>query len=364
MIGALAGQVNLGDGGSSDVYSLENVTVLDGLRAAASNAAVTFDDGTDPAAAAGAACDADVAIVVVGYTAEHEGEYIGDAGIDLSHLFPASDDPALVVAYEAEIAGLPPIVKPPHVPDRKDFGFARGGDRESVRLLPADVELIRAVAAGNPRTVVVLQAGSAVVCSDWDTDVAAIVQPFYGGEQAGHGLADVLFGEVNPSARLPFTVPASEDDLPTFDRDADRFTYDRWHGWWRAERLGLPPAYPFGFGLSYTTFELEDVEVRLDVDEIVATGSVANTGDADGADVVQFYVELPEDDAPRRLVGFGRVPVAAGATSPFEVRVSIEVLARRDPERHAWQRPGGRYVFTVARYVGDPSATSTSLDLG
>ncbi len=362
--GALAAQVNLGDGGSSDVYSLENVTVLDGLRAAVSTSVITFDDGEDPSAAARSARDADIAIVVVGYTAEHEGEYIGDAGIDLAHLFPTSDDPALVEAYEAELADLPPTVKPPHVPDRKEFSFAKGGDRESVRLLPADVQLIRAVAAANPRTIVVVQAGSAVVCSEWDTEVAAIVQPFYGGEQAGHGLADVLFGDVNPSARLPFTVPASEQDLPEFDRDADRCTYDRWHGWWRAEYLGLPPAYPFGFGLSYTTFEVRDVEVRRDADQVVATGTVANTGDRDGADVVQVHAELPDVDAPRRLVGFRRVPVAAGASSPFEIRVSIDALAQRDPERHTWTRPTGHHVFTVARHVGDPSAASTSLDLG
>jgi len=362
--GALADLVNLGDGGSSDVYSLENVTVLEGLRAAAPEATITFDDGSDPAVAAAAAQTADVAIVVVGYTAEHEGEYIGDTGIDLSHLFPASDDPALVEAYEAEIADLPPTVKPPHVPDRKDFAFARGGDRDSVRFLPADIELIRAVAAANPRTVVVIQAGSAVVCSGWDNAVAAIVQPFYGGELAGSGLADVLFGDVNPSARLPFTVPASEHHLPSFDRDADRFTYDRWHGWWRAERLDLAPAYPFGFGLSYTTFELDEVEVRRDGDEIVATGSVRNTGDRDGADVVQLSAQLPDADAPRRLVGFRRVEVAAGRSSRFEIRVPSGALARRDPERHDWSRPSGEYVFSVTRHIGDPSAASTSLGIG
>lgn len=363
VVGALADQVNLGDGGSSDVYSLENVTVLDGLRAAAPTITFTFDDGADPSSAADIAGRADMAIVVVGYTAEHEGEYIGDTGIDLSHLFPTSDDPALVEAYAAEIADLPPTMKPPHVPERKDFSFARGGDRESVRLLPGDVELIRAVAATNPRTVVVIQAGSAVVCSEWKTDTAAIVQSFYGGEQAGNGLADVLFGDVNPSARLPFTVPVDEDDLPAFDRDADRFAYDRWHGWWRAERLGSIPAYPFGFGLSYTTFEFGDVRIRLDGDEIVASGMVANTGERDGADVVQVYAELPDDDAPRRLVGFQRVEVAAGAASPFEIAVPMDALSQRDSAAHSWTAPAGAHVFTVARHIGDPSATATSLDV-
>ncbi len=131
----------------------------------------------------------------------------------------------------------------------------------SLRLPPADVELIRAVAAANPRTVVVIQAGSAVIASEWIDAVPAVVQAWYGGCQAGPGLADVLLGAVNPSARLPFSVPVDEADLPPFDRDATRFRYDRWHGWWHLARHGTTPAFPFGFGLSYTTFALTDVEV-------------------------------------------------------------------------------------------------------
>jgi beta-glucosidase len=195
---------------------------------------------------------------------------------------------------------------------RPGIGFTRGGDRESLRLLDRDVELIRAVAAVNPRTIVVVQAGSAVVVTEWVDSVAAVAQPFYGGQQAGHGLADVLFGVVDPSARLPFTVPVDESHLVEFDRDADRFNYDRWHGWWRAEREGLAPAFPFGFGLSYTTFELGPLVAELEADRIVARCSVTNTGERDGADVVQVVAALPEPGAPRRLVGFRRVVVAAG----------------------------------------------------
>ncbi|HAP77495.1 MAG TPA: family 3 glycosyl hydrolase, partial [Acidimicrobiaceae bacterium] len=79
-----------------------------------------------------------------------------------------------------------------------------------------------------------------------------VVQSWYGGSRAGEGLADVLFGAVNPSARLPFSVPVDELHLPAFDRDATSFRYDQWHGWWHLGRVGVAPAYPFGFGLSYT----------------------------------------------------------------------------------------------------------------
>ena len=104
------------------------MTVLDGLRAALPD--VAHHDGTDPAAAAELARGSDLAVVVVGYTAEHEGEYIGDAGIDLRHLFPEADDPELAAAFRDEPRGRVPTVRPDHVADRPDgLGFSRGGDR-------------------------------------------------------------------------------------------------------------------------------------------------------------------------------------------------------------------------------------------
>jgi beta-glucosidase len=356
VVGRLADSVNLGDHGSSDVYSLDNVTVAAGLRAVLGDDVVLHDDGSDPTVAASVAASADAAIVVVGYTADDEGEYIGDAGVDTSTLFPPADEHEVAERFRAEVADIPEVTVPPHVRARPGLGFSRGGDRASLRLLDADVELIRAVAAANPRTIVVMQAGSAIVTTEWVDDAAAIVQPFYGGQEAGNGLADVLIGTVNPSARLPFTVPVDESHLVDFDRDADRCTYDRWHGWWRAERDGRDPAHPFGSGLSYTTFELGAFTAASDADEIVVTGSVLNTGGRDGADVVQIYATLPDADTPRRLVGFTRVEVAAGASALVEVRVRLDSLARRDPDTRTWLPPTGDHALSVARFAGDPGA--------
>jgi len=364
VLGPLADRANLGDGGSSDVYSLDNVTVLAGLRAAAPDADVVHHDGADVDAAVDAAAVADAAVVVVGYTADDEGEFIGDPGIDLNHLFPPGDEPELAERFTAEIDALPPVSKPEHVRDRPGLGFSTGGDRSTLRLRADHVALVHAVAAANPRTVVVVQAGSAVVSSEWDNAVPAIVQSFYGGQEAGSGLADVLAGSVNPSARLPFTVPADEADLPAFDADADRFTYDRWHGWWRAEREGSAPAYPFGFGLSYTTFELGRFDASVDGDEIVVTGSIANTGSRDGADVVQVYATLPDPGAPRRLVGFQRAEVPAGSSTTVDVRVKVSSLATRDTVAHAWVAPSGRYALSTARFSTDPSAQRIDVDFG
>lgn len=361
VVGRLADAVNLGDSGSSDVWDLECRTVLDGLRGALG--AVVHDDGTDLARAATIAADADAAVVVVGYTYLDEGEYIGE-GLpeELTGLFPSGDDPGLVTAFEARVANLAPVTRPGRLAARA-LGFATGGDRRSLRLSDDDVSLIQAVAAASERTVVIIQAGSAVVVSEWIDEVPAVVQAWYGGSQAGPGLVDVLLGDMNPSARLPFSVPTDEADLPPFDRDATSFRYDRWHGWWHLQRNGSAPAFPFGFGLSYTTFALADIGAARNGDSIVVCGTVLNTGDRDGADVVQVYAELPDADAPNRLIGFARVGVPARRHQPFEIRVPTERLATRDGVAHAWRPAAGRHVITVARHAADPDARTVHIDL-
>ncbi len=299
----------------------------------------------------------------VGYTADDEGEFIGDTGTDLSHLFPAADEPEVVETFEASLERSLPTVKPDHLLARPGLGFSKGGDRESIRLRPHDATLIQAVSAANPRTIVVIQAGSSVVMADWHESVPAIVQAWYGGQQAGHGLADVLFGHVNPSARLPFTVAADESHLPDFDREADRVVYDVWHGWWLSERDGHTPTYPFGFGLSYTTFEFGRFVAEISGDEIVVTGSITNTGDRDGADVVQVYASLPEPGRPRRLVGFRRVEVATGATEAVHVEIPVARLATRDAATRSWVPPSGQHGLCVCRHVGDGGGSTFILEL-
>jgi beta-glucosidase len=360
VIGGLATMVNLGDGGSSDVWDLDCQTLLDGLRAAA--ASVAYDDGSDLVRAAAVAAQADAALVVVGYTHLDEGEFIGALDPALTALFPSEDEPEVVHRLRADIDALSETVLPPRLRDRLR-GFSSGGDRQSLRLKPADVELIRAVAAANPRTVVALQAGSAVVMTEWVDAVSAIVQTWYAGSRAGDGLADVLFGSVNPSARLPFSIPVDEADLPAFDRDATTFRYDRWHGWWHLSRAGAAPAFAFGFGLSYTTFQIADVSVERSGHSLTVRGNLANTGDRDGAEVVQVYAELPDPDAPQRLLGFQRLEVAAGAVTPFSIAIPVSRLATRNPTAKSWRAPRGRHRLRVARNAVDRAASAVDLEL-
>ena len=360
VVGRLADAVNLGDGGSSDVWDLDCETVLDGLRAATSD--VVHDDGTDPDRAAAVAAGADVAVVVVGYTCADEGEYIGSTDPALASLFPPADEPDVAQQFGAWLTTIPPVTKPDRLSERQ-MGFSTGGDRSSLRLPDADVELIRRVAAANPRTIVVIQAGSAVIATEWIDAVPAVVQAWYGGCRAGSGLADVLFGTVNPSARLPFSVPVDEADLPPFDRDATSFRYDRWHGWWHLGRTDAA-AFPFGFGLSYTSFEVSKVRVDVTADGIVARGEVTNNGDRAGAHVVQVSAVLPDPEAPPRLAGFARVEVAAGDRRSFEIAVPLDRFATRDTAARGWRSPTGIHRIVVGTFAGDPDATEVDVDLG
>jgi beta-glucosidase len=360
VFGRLAATENLGDHGSSDVWDLDCHTVLEGLRAISS--AVVYEEGSDPVRAAAVAGDADVAVVVVGYTALDEGEFMGEMTASMLANFPPADEPEVAERYADFVADVPAVTRPARVTDVHG-GFSIGGDRLSLRLSPGHVELIRAVSAANPRTVVAIQAGSAVVMSEWIESVPAVVQCWYGGGEAGPGLADVLYGEVNPSARLPFSVPVDEADLPPFDRDATQARYDRWHGWWHLDRSGRPPAFPFGYGLSYTTFALRDVTARVEGAHLFVRGAVANTGPLDGADVLQVYAELPDADRPRRLVGFARVEVAAGGVTAFEIAVALERLATRESSSRTWKPPSGVHTLFVGHWAGNCDGGTFVVDL-
>lgn len=214
LIGRLADLPNTGDHGSSAVRSPQVVTALEGIRAALPDAALHAVGDDDPAAAAAAAAGSDVAIVVVGYTAADEGEYIGG-------------DP---MADPAILALFPPL------PDGLDasalsgaagaMGDAVGGDRVSLRLRPIDEEIIRATAAANPRTVVVVVTAGAVIMESWRSHVPALLVGWYSGSEGGHALGDVLTGITDASGRLPYSVPTTEEHLPYFDKDATRIEYE------------------------------------------------------------------------------------------------------------------------------------------
>lgn len=330
VLGPLADVANTGDHGSSDVRAPSVVTALAGLRDALPD--VSFVDS---------AADADVAVVVVGHTAEDEGEYVGSFDPGLARLYPPPPDPEAL----EELARV-----------WDDGPQSVGGDRDSLRLHPSDEELISAVAAVNPRTVVVVMAGAAVTMEEWRDEVPAILFAFYPGMEGGAALADVLLGTAEPGGRLPFVIPRDAADLPPFDKDATAVTYDRWHGQRRLDRDGVAAAFPLGFGLSYTSFGIEDVSVSTGV-EVRAT--VVNTGDRAGGHVVQVYARRGDE---RFLVGFARVEAGPGERVPVRIDVPRERLSIRTGPG-LWAVPAGPVVLDVGANAADPDAVSVTVDL-
>ncbi len=350
VIGRLASVANLGDRGSSRVSPPSVVTPLDGLREALGEAHVMYSDASDLADAASVAAGCDVAIVVVGYTHADEGEYVGLEGTaHLQSLYPPQtpDTGALLTkAFERSQGG--------------ERSMGPGGDRANIRLSESDEALIEATAQANPNTVVVVMSGSAVVMESWRHHVSAIVMVWYPGMEGGHALADVLLGRVSPSGRLPLTIPVTEAHLPAFDRRGTTATYDRWHGYTKLAHEGNAAAYPFGFGLSYTTFEASNVHAVTDSEATDVVVTVTNTGTADGIDVVQVYVGLPDSTVERAeqlLVGFARTPsMAPGETCTLTIPVPhSRLMVWRSAEQAWWLEPGN-YRFSVARHSADRTA--------
>jgi beta-glucosidase len=209
--------------------------------------------------------------------------------------------------------------------------------------------LVDAVAAANPRTVVVLQTGGPVLMP-WAGKVAAIVEAWYPGRAGGEAIANVLTGRINPSGHLPVTFPRSLDQLPWpgEPREGD-VVYQEGAavGYKWFDREGHAPLFAFGHGLSYTRFAFDHLVATRDGDGLVAIVEVSNQGERPGADVVQLYVEGPGWEAPRRLAGFARVELAAGETRRVEIPVDPRLLATWFMGRPGWTHPAGAYTVSV-----------------
>ncbi|MFW6050795.1 MAG: beta-glucosidase [Myxococcota bacterium] len=298
--GALADFANLGDDGSSDVEPTEAVTPLAGLvdRIGASSVAHVGADDTLTAEDEAVVAAAPAAVVVVGLTAEDEGENIPGSGM---------------------------------------------GDRPGLGLSPEHVDLIRQVAEQNDRTVVVLEGGSAITVDPWVDEVPAVVMAWYPGMEGGTALAELLVGDANFSGKLPLTVPTSEDQLPPFDNESLEVTYGYFHGYRHLDREGAEPRFPFGHGLSYATFEYGSLSLEADLlgedDVLRATFEVTNTGPVAGDEVAQLYVGHDGSAVERNvreLRAFERVSLEPGETATVTLEVPVRDLAYWDAGTQAW----------------------------
>ena len=350
VLGPLADQPNLGDVGSSQVRPPAVVTVLDGLRERLGDRVVRpATAGVDEARAA--ARGADAAVVVVGLTAQDEGEALVALDTEAMRVLGG------VTRWQPAAAALSRLVQRA----ARWTGGVAGGDRRDLRLHATDVELIRAVGAANPRTVVVVIGGGTIVVDPWDREVAAVLLAWYPGMEGGRAVADILLGDAEPGGRLPIAVPHRRADLPTVDWTAHAVTYGRRWGQRALDRAGVAAAYPFGFGLSYTTFSLDRfVAGPATTEGFPAEVDVTNTGARPGRHVVQVYARMPgERRTVRALLGFARVEVEPGQTRTVTIGCTTRPLRR-------WTAGGftlatDRITLEAASHSGDPAARTTEL---
>jgi beta-glucosidase len=292
---------------------------LKSIRAKASGAKVQFDSGADPSAAAALAKNSDVVII-------------------------------FAYQWESEGMDLPSLALPAHQDD-----------------------LIAKVAAANPHTVVVVESGGPVTMP-WADKVSAILEAWFAGSSGSDAVANVLFGDVNPSAKLPLTFPRTEADLPhptVVQPPPESIPDDKRPDVWNQIATGLAPfqvaydegvkvgykwydaekktvLFPFGHGLSYTTYSYSGLKVAPGKNPKV-TFTVKNTGKRDGAEVAQIYAALPASAAepPKRLVGFNKVWLKAGESKEVTVEVNPKYLSIFNVEQNGWQLLPGEYSFMV-----------------
>ncbi|HWS51995.1 MAG TPA: glycoside hydrolase family 3 C-terminal domain-containing protein, partial [Microbacterium sp.] len=309
-------------GGSSHVNPTRVDVPLDEIRAAAPEATVTYsagftvDGSSEPdllPEAADAAAAADVAILFLGLDARQESE---------------------------------------------------GFDREDIDLPADQLDVLRAVIAAQPNTVVVLSHGGVLDLGEVDAAAPAILDGNLLGQAGGGAIADVLFGVVSPSGKLTETVPLRIQDTPAFldfpgEHQHVRYSEGLHVGYRWYDARDLPVRYPFGHGLSYTAFTYESMSLRADGDTIVVSAVVRNSGARRGREVVQAYVSIPESEqvrVPRALAGFASVELEAGESTSVELR-----LDRRDLEY--WDVRLDRFVLEGGRYVVHLGSSSRDLRL-
>jgi beta-glucosidase len=311
VIGPYAARAITGGGGSSHVVPLYTVDPVKGIEdRAGSGVKVSFNDGSDVAQAAALAKSSDVAIVMVG-------------------------------DYETE------------------------GRDHPISLQDNQDQLVEAVAAANPRTVVVLKSGS-VILMPWVKQVPAILEAWYPGEEDGHAVAAVLFGDVNPSGKLPMTFPKQLADLPADTPgqypgvdNVVHYSEGVFVGYRHYDADHIQPLFPFGFGLSYTTFRYQHLSVSpktISLGEhsgqtVSIDFEVANTGRRAGAEVAELYVGFPATrvvrEPPKQLKGFTKLELKPGETLRARLELNARAFSYWDVRHHRWAILPGVYKILI-----------------
>jgi len=325
VIGPNAATARTGGGGSSLVRPRYAVTPLDGIRARAGEqwkveyVPGVAMEGENPSQntvagestikeAVAKAAKADMAVVIVGYSSTLESE---------------------------------------------------GFDRKSLDLPAGQDEMIKAVAGANKNTVVVIQAGSPVAMLKWLDRVPAVVEAWYGGQEGGNAIADVLFGDVNPSGKLPVSFPKEMKDNPAYGSYPGEILHTEYDegiyvGYRHYDRKGVEPLFPFGYGLSYTRFEYTNLTVTpkevIPGASVEVTLKVRNTDTIAGDEVVQLYlhdVESSLDRPVRELKGFRKIALKPGESQKVSFTLDRGAMSFYSPAKRDWLAEPGLFEVQV-----------------
>ena len=247
----------------------------------------------------------------------------------------------------------------------RDFE-TEASDRADLELPFGQVELIEEVLKVNPNTIVVMIGGAPFDLGTIKQKSSALVWSWFNGSEGGNALADVLLGNVNPSGKLPWTMPKKLEDSPahatnSFPGDMS-VSYDegllvgyRWF-----DTKNVEPLYPFGYGLSYSTFDIKNVQVEKEdyskSETIYVTLDVENIGEYDGKEVVQLYVSKPNSEVERatqELKGFKKVLVEKGQTKTVTLELPVKELAYYNVEQKSWTIEPGDYSLKIGNSSRD-----------
>lgn len=315
VVGRYADRINVGDHGSSNVFSPYTVTAYEGLCNKFGRENVFLSASANIDDARKAAANASYVVVNAGSDYTQEGEFLVNLGN---------------------------IKKKP---------AGSGGDRVSLRLPGEDVQLILAMSAAGKKVIVNIMGGSAYVISEWEGRVHAVLHSFYSGLEGGNALADILSGDVNPSGHLPFTMAKYEQDYPEFRRIGDNtkdITYGCYHGYTLFEHRGTSCAHEFGFGLSYTEFSVTGTHAAIADGALKVTAQVSNTGKRDGETVVQIYIgscDTQKERPLKLLKDFKRVALSAGETKETSFIIPLEDIKFYDPMLKDWEADSEYNVY-------------------
>ncbi len=324
VIGPMAAEASIQGGGSAHINPYYAISPLEGLRKrCGSDLEIGYEQGCKVVTAEGNEIDPDT------------------AGINAARDLAARMDVAIV------FAGLTWQME------------SEGFDRKEIDLPPQQVALIKSVARANPNTVVVLSNGSALEMKSWIDGTGAVIEAWFSGQEVGNALAGVIFGDTNPSGKLTETFPARYADTPAYTNypgENGEVVYGEgiFVGYRYYEKKGIEPLFPFGFGLSYTTFEYTDlVTVSADPGSGVIVNvsvRVRNNGKVAGKEVVQLYIHDPVSSLVRpvkELKGFAKVQLEPGQSKIVEFSLKQRDFAYYDPGRKSWAAEAGTYEILV-----------------